>query len=150
MTFLTDGLQTETLLCILQLILPVCSTKSTHYKRSEQKRTSTLLSLTKLDLKTLFADKWSPVRTCTDVSVLVSEAVWSKPEQLRSTSVPAMPTGTEKNDIIFFLMNADALRLASNRWGWAPQVDKEQRREGETGGPHGDGWFMDGEKRAEI
>lgn len=47
-------------------------------------------------------------------------------------------------------MNADTLRLASNRWGWDPQVDKEQQREGETGGPDGDGWFMDGEKRAEI
>lgn len=47
-------------------------------------------------------------------------------------------------------MNADALRLASNRWGWDPQVDKEQQREAETGGPDGDGWFMDGEKRAEI
>lgn len=44
-----------------------------------------------------------------------------------------MPAGTEKNDIIFFLMNAGALRLASNRWGWDPQVDKEQQQEGEPG-----------------
>lgn len=39
---------------------------------------------------------------CTDVNVLVSEVVQSKPEQLCSMSVPAMPDGTEKNDIIFF------------------------------------------------
>lgn len=30
------------------------------------------------------------------------EAAQSKPEQLCSTPVPAMPVGTEKNDIIFF------------------------------------------------
>lgn len=80
----------------------------------------------------------------------MSEAMQSKPEQLCSAPVPAMPAGTEKNDIIAFLMNADALGLASNRWRWDPQVDKEQRREGETGGPDGDGWFMDEEKRAEM
>lgn len=74
----------------------------------------------------------------------------TKPEQLRSTPVSAMPAGTEKNDIIFFLMNADALRLASNWWGWDPQVDKEKRWEGETGGPDGDGWFMDGEKSRNL
>lgn len=59
----------------------------------------TLLPLTQPDLKTLFTDKRGPVRTQTEGRV--SEAARSKPGQLRGASVPVLPGGTEKNDIIF-------------------------------------------------
>lgn len=36
-----------------------------------------------------------------NASVLVSEAVQSKPEQLCGASMQVLPAGTEKNDIIF-------------------------------------------------
>lgn len=103
--------------------------------------------LTKPDLeKNPFADKWSPLRTCVFWCLRQRR---SKPERLCSTPVPAMPAGAEKNDIIFLWWMQTLSDWPRIGEAGIRQVDKEQQREAETGGPDGDGWFMDGDKKRE-
>lgn len=77
------------------------------------------------------------------------EAPWCKPHCLCSVIVPVFARRRWKRWHHPFLPSSDVLRLASTRWDWNQQVDKERWREGRMGGPDGEGWWIASLKREE-